>query len=151
MIIWGHPGIGKTYAREMRNDLLDFDEDYKARINGAFNLPLGFQARNKWRSDNPELWNTLIQGYWAEAVKESQTTGKHLLVSDMMMLRLFSHDLDLIINISVETFIERCKLRNDLNDGSMSWKANIDSALIGLESKTVITDKFMSNYLISIF
>lgn len=146
-IIWGHPGIGKTFLRQSNSNVIDFDSDYKSRINEKYNLPEGFKARNKWREDNKELWNKEIRQLWTEAKKESKETGKILLVSDILMLREFAEDFDKVINISKETFIDRAKQRNDYTEGNTEqWKSSIDEALKNIDSKLIyITDKYISD------
>jgi hypothetical protein len=146
-IIWGHPGIGKTFLRQTNQDIIDFDSDYKSRINKKYNLPEGFKARNEWRNSNPELWKEEIRQLWSEAKEESKATGKRLLVSDMLMLREFANDFDKVINISDETFVERAKQRDDYTEGETEqWKANINQALQNIpQSKIVQTDKYISD------
>jgi hypothetical protein len=149
-IIWGHPGIGKTFLRESNSNIIDFDSDYKNRINEKYNLPEGFKARNEWREFNPELWKEEIRQLWSEAKQESQNTGKKLLASDMMLLREFSNDFDKVVNISDKTFIDRAKQRDDYTEGETEqWKANINEVLKNVpQSKIIQTDKYLSDLLL---
>lgn len=148
-IIWGHPGIGKTFLRESNPNVIDFDSDYKSRINEKYNLPEGFKARNKWRESNPELWKEEIRQLWSEAKQESQDTGKQLLASDMMLLREFPNDFDKVVNISNKTFIDRAKQRDDYTEGETEqWKANINEVLKSVpQFKIIQTDKYLSDLL----
>jgi len=148
-IIWGHPGIGKTFLRESNPNVIDFDSNYKSRINEKYNLPEGFKARNQWRESNPELWKEEIRQLWSEAKQESQDTGKQLLASDMMLLREFPNDFDKVVNISNETFIDRAKQRDDYTEGETEqWKTNINEVLKSVpQSKIIQTDKYLSDLL----
>lgn len=137
-IIWGHPGIGKTFIRESRTDIIDFDSDYKPKINEKFKLAEGLSPRNEWRKNNPEDWNNIVRQLWKEAKAESKSTGKILVVSDMLMLREFPEDFDKIINISEKTFVERAKQRNDYTKGETeNWKSNIDKTLSNIDSSRI--------------
>ena len=149
-IIWGHPGIGKSFLRESNSNIIDFDSDYKSRINEKYNLPEGFKARNQWRESNPELWKEEIRQLWSEAKQESQDTGKQLLASDMILLREFPNDFNKVINISDETFINRAKQRDDYTEGETEqWKANINQALKNVpEFKIIQTNKYLSDLLL---
>ena len=40
-VIFGHPGIGKTYYYNQNENIIDFDSTYKSRINKHFYLPEG--------------------------------------------------------------------------------------------------------------
>ena len=148
-IIWGHPGIGKSFLRESNSNIIDFDSDYKSRINEKYNLPEGFKARNQWRESNPELWKKEIRQLWSEAKQESQDTGKQLLASDMILLREFPNDFDKVVNISDKTFIDRVKQRDDYTEGETEqWKANINEVLGNIDqSKIIQTDKYLSDLL----
>jgi len=150
-IIWGHPGIGKTFLRQTNQNVIDFDSDYKSRINEKYNLPEGFKARNEWRTFNPELWKEEVRQLWSEAKEESRVTGKQLLASDMLMLREFPNDFDKVINIPDETFVERAKQRNDYTEvETEQWKANINQILQNIDqSKIIQTDKYISDLIIS--
>ena len=128
-IIFGHPGIGKTYLKESgRTDVIDFDSDYKVKINQKFNLPEGFKARNDFQRDNKETYQKEIRNLWKEAKQEAKKTGKQLFASDMLLLREFEKDFDKVVTMSKETFINRAKQRNDYApglEGTEGWKNNL--------------------------
>jgi len=147
-IIWGHPGIGKTFLRESRNDIIDFDTDYKSKINTKYNLEKGYKPLNKWRETNSELWNKEIRDLWKQAVLESKETNKTLVVSDMIILREFEKDLDKVVTISKETFIKRAKQRNDYFENTTeNWKNNIDKTIKENidKSKIILTSDYFSD------
>jgi hypothetical protein len=147
-IVFGHPGIGKTYLRESgRTDVIDFDSDYKIRINEKFNLPEGFKARNDFQKSNKEEYQKAVRELWIEAKKESKKTGKQLFASDMILLREFANDFDKVITMSKETFVNRAKQRNDYTQGETeSWKNSLDTEINKLDKSRVInTTDYLSN------
>ena len=149
-IIWGHPGIGKTYLKESgRTDVIDFDSDYKVMINEKFNLPEGFKARNDFQRTNKEEYQQAVRDLWAQAKEESRLTGKRLFASDMILLREFANDFDKVITMSKQTFIDRAKQRNDYTpgpEGTEGWKNNLDIAIGKVDpSKLIYTNKYLSD------
>jgi len=150
-IIFGHPGLGKTYAKELGLDIIDFDTDYKKRINEVNNLEPGWKVRNEWRKTNENLWNQTVRQLWNEAKEESKKTGKPLLASDMILLREFPNDFDKVITMSKETLIERSKQRDDYKEGDTeNWKEKLDIAIQNVNSdKVIYTTKYMSELFLS--
>jgi hypothetical protein len=149
-IVFGHPGIGKTFLRESgRTDVIDFDSDYKSRINEKFGLEKGFKARNDFQKNNKEEYQKVVRDLWIEAKKEASETGKQLFASDMILLREFANDFDKVITMSKETFISRAKQRNDYTpgiEGTEGWKQSLDTAISNVDkSKVVSTDKYLSD------
>lgn len=147
-IIFGHPGIGKTFLRENgRTDVIDFDSDYKSRINKKFNLPEGFKARNEFQKSNKEEYQKAVRELWKEAKQEAKETDKQLFASDMILLREFINDFDKIITMSKETFVNRAKQRNDYKEGETeSWKNSLDIEIAKIsKSKIIKTDKYLSD------
>jgi hypothetical protein len=148
-VIYGHPGIGKTFLKESKNNnIIDFDSDYKIEINKKFNLKKGFKARNDFQKSNPEEYKNEIRSLWKLAKEESQKTNKKLFASDMILLREFSNDFDKVITMSKETFINRAKQRDDFTpglDGTESWKNNLDIEINKInKSKIISTNKYLS-------
>lgn len=148
-IIFGHPGIGKSFIKNSNNSILDFDEDYKTQINTKFGLAPGFKARNTWRESNKALWDTTIRELWAEAKRDAKATGKRLMASDMLLLREFENDFDKVITMPEKTFVERAKQRNDYTAGETeSWKGNLDKVISKVDqSKVINTEKYLSELL----
>lgn len=146
-IIFGHPGIGKTYLKESgRTDVIDFDSDYKSKINIKFGLKEGFKARNDFQKNNKEKYQKTVRELWNEAKQESVKTGKQLFASDMILLREFPNDFDKVITMSKETFVDRAKQRNDYTNGETeSWKNNLDIEIAKInKSKIIETNKYLS-------
>lgn len=148
-IIWGHPGLGKTTLREKVNNIIDFDSDYKPRINKKFNLEPGHKARMDWRKNNEKLWNEAVRELWKEAKEEAKKTNKILVASDMILLREFANDFDKVITMPSSTFTERSKQRNDYKPGDTEdWKNKIDIEVSKIPSNKVITtNKYFSDLL----
>ena len=151
-IIWGHPGLGKTTAREQRDDIIDFDTDIKPRVAERLGLPEDKQNSkdlNAWRKRGKEKrqreFNQAMREAWAEAKQEAADTGKRLVVSDMIFLREFADDFDKVITTSEEIFTQRATKRGDAIKDLSSWKKNIDESVSQVdESKVVSTDKYFS-------
>lgn len=151
-IVFGHPGLGKTYLKESgRTDIIDFDSDYKTKINEKFNLPKGFKARNDFQKSNKEEYQKAVRELWIEAKQEVKKTGKQLFASDMILLREFASDFDKVITMSKDTFINRAKQRNDYTSGETeSWKNSLDIEISKLDkSKVFNTDKYLSDLFIT--
>lgn len=146
-IIFGHPGIGKSFLRETNNNIIDFDTDYKIKINEEFNLSKGFKALNSWRVNNEDIYKDRVRKLWKDAVNESKKTGKILVASDMLLLREFEKDFDKVITISKDTFINRAKQRNDYTQGETeNWKNNLDNTISRVDkNKIIVTDKYLSD------
>lgn len=147
-IVWAHPGSGKTKAKENGKDILDFDTDYKPSINTKYSLAPGMEARNKWRAENPVLWDQEMRVLWTKAKTDAKSTGKRLFVSDMIFLRENSDDFDRVVTMPAETFADRSRARGDFDSNTLGWKANIDTALSGIPgNKLMSTDKYLSDIL----
>ena len=150
-IIWGHPGIGKTtYRNKNASTVLDFDTDYKPLVAKKLGLPVQEQnskGLNAWRnSSNEEEFKKVMREVWKEAVNESKSSGKRLVVSDMMFLRENENDFDKIITTSKDTFIKRAVARGDNSEGLSSWKANIDKVIANVtKSKLLTTNGYFSD------
>lgn len=150
-IIWGHPGIGKTTYRDKNaSTVLDFDTDFKPLVAKKLGLPVQEQnskGLNAWRnSSNEEEFKKVMREVWKEAVNESKSSGKRLVVSDMMFLRENENDFDKIITTSKDTFIKRAVARGDNSEGLSSWKANIDKVIANVtKSKLLTTNGYFSD------
>ena len=150
-VIWAHPASGKTYLHKQgRKDIIDFDSEYKVRINKIMGLPEGADAkelRKAARKEREQEYHDLIMSLFDEAIAEAKKTGKKLLVSDIMLLRERENDLDIITNMSDEKFIERSALRGETDAADkMLWKNNINEAMknVSDKSKIINTERFLS-------
>jgi hypothetical protein len=147
-IVFGHPGIGKTYLKESgRTDVIDFDSDYKTKINEKFNLPKGFKARNDFQKSNKEEYQKAVRELWIEAKQEAKRTGKQLFASDMILLREFANDFDKVLTMSKDTFVNRAKQRNDYTEGETEkWKNSLDTEISKIDkSKVINTTDYLSD------
>ena len=140
-IIWAHPGIGKSYAKEHGADIIVLDDDYNKEHKALMELK---------KTGTPEEYNAALTRYWETAKADARASGKQLFVSDLPVLRKFSDDFDKIINVSNETFFARSKQRGDFEDRNVpSWKQAINEELMKLEDQDSIitTDKYLSDML----
>jgi len=149
-IIWGHPAIGKTTAKEQKG-FLDFDTDFKPLVAQKLELPKSQQTSiglNEWRkaTGNEEAFNTAMREVWALAKEQAKSQNKILMVSDMIFLRENQSDFDKIINVPSNVFINRATQRGDALDNLQNWKNKIDQTLKNVDSKKIITtDKYLSD------
>lgn len=144
-VIWGHPASGKTYLfQQGKKDIIDFDSEYKVRINKLMGLPEGADAkelRKAARKARKQEYHDLIMRLFDEAVAEAKRTGKKLLVSDMMLLREREADIDAITNMSDFKFIERNAMRGETDTANkMLWKSDINEAMRNVADKSKIID-----------
>lgn len=151
-VIWGHPASGKTHLfKQGRKDIIDFDSEYKVRINKIMGLPDGADAkelRKAARKERKQEYHDLIMKLFDEAVAEAKRTGKKLLVSDMMLLREREADIDVITNMSDSKFVERSAMRGETDaTDKMLWKNDINEAMANVsdKSKVINTEKFISD------
>lgn len=152
-IIWGHPTIGKTTAKQEKN-FLDFDTDFKPLVAEKLGLPKSKQNSvdlNKWReTGSEEDFNKAMQEVWSLAKEQAKSQNKILMVSDMLFLRENASDFDKVINIPSDVFLNRAAQRKDSVENLQSWKANIDKTLEKIDSKKIITtDKYLSDLFLS--
>lgn len=148
-IIWGHPTIGKTTAKEQKG-FLDFDTDFKPLVAQKLGLPESQQnslGLNQWRkaTGNEEAFNSAMREVWKLAKAEAKSKNKVLMVSDMIFLRENQSDFDKIINIPSDVFVRRAAQRGDDITSLQNWKNKIDQTLKNVNpQKIVTTDKFLS-------
>jgi predicted NAD-dependent protein-ADP-ribosyltransferase YbiA (DUF1768 family) len=150
-IIWGHPTIGKTTAKQEK-DFFDFDTDFKPLVAQKLGLPKSEQnsiGLNKWRkTGSEEEFNKAMREVWSLAKAQAKQQNKMLMVSDMLFLRENASDFDKIVNIPSKTFIERATERGDNKENLQNWKTKIDKVLEGVDqNKIITTDKFLSELL----
>jgi hypothetical protein len=124
-VIWGHPGTGKTWLHQQgRQDIIDFDSDYKSRL-GSLKEREQLKKRIGKQAYNQEL-----DKLFDDARQKAISTGKKLLVSDMHFLRDRVNDLDAITNISDKEFIERSHQRGEHDEADkMEWKNSINEMI----------------------
>ena len=153
MIIWAHPGAGKTYLYQLHPELvIDFDSCYKDRLSRELNIPETYEARKEWRKTHREEYNIRLLELFKEAVIEAYSSGKALLVSDIIILQQCESDLDFISQMSEETFKQRCIQRNEPYDTKHQlWKQDIDECINNVQDKRkiIMIESYLTEYLIS--
>lgn len=139
-IIWAHPGIGKTYAKENGADIIVLDDDYKAEHQELMRLK---------KEGRPGEYDAALDKYWETAKADVKASGKQLFVSDLPVLKKFWDDFDKVINIPAETFYERAKQRGEFYDkDAVSWKAAIDKVMSKFDPEDILTtDKYLQDML----
>ena len=140
MILWAHPGTGKTFLYQSQPELvIDVDSVYKSRIIIELGIPDTYEARQLWRKTHQIEYNNRLLELFNEAVVDSHLSGKWLLVSDLLLLRECESDLDLISTMSEETFIARSIQRNEpYDDKHRMWKQDIDECIKNVKNKDKI-------------
>ncbi len=145
-IIFGHPGLGKTFLRETNNDFIDVDNDYKE--DHTMQKILRNYAKKTRKKEDFIEWENFITTWWNKIKNDAEKTGKQIFVSNLPILEMFPTDFDKVITMSRETFIERSKQRNDYIpgiDGTEGWKDSLDAAISNIDkSKIITTDKYLS-------
>lgn len=146
-IIFGHPGIGKSFLRETREDFIDVDEDYKEEH--TMQKILRSNAKNTGKKEDLQEWEDYVTEWWNRVKKDAQRSGKRILVSNLPILRMFPQDFDKVLTMTQETFIERAKQRNDYEQGETEdWKNSLDEAISKIPfDKVFTTDKYLSELL----
>jgi DNA replication protein DnaC len=148
-IIFGHPGIGKTFLRETRDDFIDVDNDYKEEH--STQQILRSHAKNTGKKEDLKAWEDYITTWWSKVKDDAVKSGKQIFVSNLPILRMFPQDFDKVITMSKETFVERAKQRNDYipgEEGTEGWKNSLDVAIDKIDkSKVITTDKYLSDLL----
>ena len=153
-IIFGHPGIGKTYAAEKMNNIIDFDSQYKPAIKlnianalGINIIDLTSDVLNKFKENDPRYIGFLDEA-WEKAKQDAKSKNKKLYASDMLTLQNHASDFDKFINLDKDTFVQRSIQRNDYNDFTETWKDKIDVLLNNVDqSKIIQTNKYLYDLL----
>jgi len=144
-IVFGHPGIGKTFLRENRDDFIDVDNDYKEQHSKQKEL------HAKWKEsglqEDKETWENYVANWWAEVKQDAEENDKKIFVSNLPILRMFPEDFDKVITMSEADFKNRSIQRGDYNEGDTeNWKKNLDAAISGVDQSIVrTTDKYLSD------
>lgn len=149
-IIFGHPGIGKTFLRNKRDDFIDVDNDYKEE-HGIQKI-LRSSAKNTGRKEDLEVWENYVRDWWNKIKLEAKKTNKKIFVSNLPILKMFPHDFDKVITMSKDMFLNRSKQRNDYIEGETEeWKDSLDREISKIPSnKVVSTDKYLSDIYYSV-
>lgn len=145
-IIFGHPGIGKSFLKEKGLDFISLDDDYKKEINDFIDSKRGSQSRQEFKATNKKEYHEFLKNLWKIAKERAKKENKRLFVSNLPILRMFPNDFNKFITMSKETFIQRSKDRNDYKEGyTEEWKESIDKLLSEVDqSKILKTTKYLS-------
>jgi len=154
-IIFGHPGIGKSYVYNKDNTIIDFDERYKPEVKqfinnelSKLNKQINKQSRRDYKKANPKAYQDKLAELWKRAKKDAIKENKLLFASDMELLRSFSNDFDKVLTMSKDLFFERSKQRKDFHPTNTKlWKDDLDSLIKEKvdPNKLIITDKYLSD------
>lgn len=141
-IIFGHPGIGKTYALENKLDkgrFIDWDVEYNQKrdkwIEEHSNTKKGTQEFKKAKNEYltyPEKYPdyiTFITTEWNRVKNKVKQSNKILLASSHTLLKLFPQDFNRIINLHNEDFVSRNMDRGGEKEDSKLWKESIDKTI----------------------
>ena len=162
-IIFGHPGIGKTYSFEngkFKDKFIDWDVEYNEKrdkwIEEHSGTKKGTAEYKKARNEYliyPERHSDYIEfltNEWNRVKEKAKKEGKILFASPHNLLKLFPQDFTRIINLSDEDFIKR-----DINRGgdgikSKLWKNAINDTISRIKNIPIDTlreGEYLEDYL----
>lgn len=162
-IVYGHPGIGKTYLYNKSKSIIDFDNNYKSEINKFIAQELNVKVsdltkdmRNAFKANTEEnkvqyeKYGNFMDELWEKAKEDSHSSGKQLFASDLIILERHADDFDKFIDMDKETFLKRAEQRGELNSYTSQWKSDIDNLLSNIDaSKVIKTDKYLSDIMLT--
>ena len=139
-IIFGHPGIGKSFYRLTNFNIIVPDDDYKLEH-------LEHQYLRK--HSVYQTWKNYVTDWWNTIKLDAKRDDKQIFVSNLFVLQMFPNDLDRVINLLYGTFIERMKCRGHYCEGrTEAWKTAINKAICKIpQYKVFSTDKYLSDIL----
>lgn len=161
-VIWGHPAIGKTTYLERNQDILEWDEEVNERRNRFFRdqidpehkMDINSREYKQLRSNYMSSWRNhpeyieFLTKEWNALLNRAKREGKRVFASPLPLLEMFADEMDLVVNIPENTFLQRNMQRGGTPLGSMGWKQSINRALMGIDSnKVVTTDKYFSDFM----
>ena len=139
LLIWGHPCLGKTEARD-DSKFLDWDDFYN-------------KQRDQWLEEHNLTRDVLVnyKNYpeYLQFLDEKWEEFKQLdspikIASACSLLELYSKDFDFIINIPRLTFIRRNVDRGGEYISTVDWKDHIDSLIEQSHNFIITTDEYWS-------
>ena len=163
MIVFGHPGIGKTYAIEHalhKGKFIDWDVEFNEKRDKWIEEHSGTKkgtpeykkARNKYMihpEEHPEYMEFITQE-WNRVKNKTKQEGKILFASPHNLLKSFTSDFDLIINLDQSDFVQRNMQRGGDQESSLLWKQGIDetiSNVSGIHTITLKQGEYLSDFL----
>lgn len=164
-IIFGHPGIGKTYALEgkYKDHFIDWDVEYNKKrdkwIEEHSNTKKGTNEYKEARNEYliyPERHPDYIKFLtieWNRVKNKTKQENKKLLASPHILLKLFPNDFDYIINIERSDFINRNVKRGGKEYESRLWKEGIDKTISNITNIPIYTaqkEEYLSDLIDSV-
>lgn len=153
-VIFGHPAIGKTHAKAKHNSFLSFDDDNGIAIENFIRKRLKEgQTINDYKREAPEEYKQFLLGEYETAKQKAFNENKRFFFSDEILLRTLDEtgkldEIDKVLTLEAEEFIQRSKLRGDLDEEyTKRRKEEIDSHISKISDKVVNIGR---NYLLDI-
>jgi hypothetical protein len=137
--------MGKTHVWKANGRvwMIDFDSTFKLALYEFMGLKTHAQRKEFRKTHNAE-YEQMVLSYFQSAVDYCKEHNLMLFASDMCVLREWHNEIDLVITMPEDIFIKRCKQRDDYNESSHRWKANIDRTIkdvLGKVSLLFINDE----------
>lgn len=162
-IVFGHPGIGKTFSFEKgkyKNKFIDWDVEFNGKrdkwIEKHSNTVKGTEAYKKVRNEYliyPEKhkdYSNFITNEWNRVKEKAKLENKILFASPHTLLKMFPEDFTRIINLSTSDFIQRNVGRGGKEIESRMWKNGIDKTINSISNTPVIIfnkGEYLEDYL----
>lgn len=163
LIVFGHPGIGKSYSLERgkyAGQFIDWDVEYNAgrdrwieEHSGTVKGTPEFKAaRNEYliHPENHPDYIEYLTNEWQRVKQKAADEGKTLLASPHTLLKLFANDFDYIINLDDADFVRRNVQRGGDAENSQLWKDGINKTLSqvkGIPTITLKDGQYLENFL----
>lgn len=153
-VIYGHPAIGKTYAKARHDSFLSFDDDYGNAIKGFIDKRLKEgQTRQDYKREAPEEYRQFLLGLYETAKARANEEGKRLFFSDSILLQALDEtgrleEIDKALSMNPDEFVDRSRNRGEVDDANTKdWKNKIDLYLNKIPDRIVNVGR---NYLLDI-
>lgn len=153
-IVYGHPAIGKTYAKARHDSFLSIDDDYDNAIKEFINKRLkDGQTRQDYKREAPEEYKQFMLGLYETAKFRAFEEGKRLFFSNTVILQALDEagrldEIDKALTLGREEFVQRDTQRDSFGkENAIDWKNTIDSYLNKIPDKLVNVGR---NYLLDI-
>lgn len=163
MIIFGHPGIGKTYYTSQNDDIIDWDNEVndlrdefiRELIDPEHKLDVRSQDYKKRKNDvminyrnYPEYIDFLTE-HWRRVTEKARREGKRLFASPTPLLDLFRNDFDKFIVMDEQTALSRMEQSGETSaNNNRLWKQSIDRILSEIDpSKLIYTKDYLTDFM----
>ncbi len=96
-----------------------------------------------------QTWKNYVTDWWNTIKLDAKRDDKQIFVSNLFVLQMFPNDLDRVIDLPYDVFIERMKCRGHYCEGrTEAWKTAINKAIRKIpQHKVFSTDKYLSDIL----